>query len=293
MGTRLDVLLHGVEQDTGGQVFEKVYQMISSLEQNLSRFDENSAISTINRLGSKKDLVISDEIYSILSACKEYHEKTLGLFDIGIGRVTAEIRNGTVNKDEIKGMLEKSGIENIILNQEKSAVRFRSEQIELDLGGFGKGYALEQLKSLLIRMEISDAFISFGNSSILALGNHPHGQGWKSGISHLLKQGESLFEFELKNESLSTSGTSPDNTRGDRIGHILHPEKGLVETGFKHISVASGQAVEAEVLSTALMAASDKEMIEILSYFPDCRAIEVKYDEDGTALLRNLNNQLK
>jgi len=292
MGTRLDVLLHGVEQDEGGQVFEKVYQMISRLEQNLSRFDENSAISTINRLGSKKGLVISDELYRILTTCKEYHEKTLGLFDIGIGRVTAEIRNGTVNQDEIKGMLEKSGIENIILDQEISAVRFRGDQIELDLGGFGKGYALEQLKSLLINMEISDAFISFGNSSILALGNHPHGQGWKSGISHLLQQGESVFEFELKNESLSTSGTSPDNTRGDRIGHILHPEKGLVETGFKHISVASGQAVEAEVLSTALMVASDKEMIEILNNFPDCRAIEIKYDEDGTALLRNLNNQV-
>ena len=292
MGTRLDVLLHGVGQETGEQILERVYAIITGLEENLSRFDENSAISKINRLGSKKDLVISRELFSILNTCKDYHEKTFGLFDIGIGRVTDEIRNGKVNPDEIEEMLQKSGIDNIILDQEKSAIRFRSEDIEIDLGGFGKGYALEQLQSLLIRIGIPNAFISFGNSSILALGNHPHGEGWKSGINHLLKPGESLFEFNLKDESLSTSGTSPDTTRGNKAGHILHPDRGLVETGYKHISVASRQAVEAEILSTALMAATDKEINDILNHFPDCRAVEVKYNEEGTAFLRNLNNQV-
>jgi thiamine biosynthesis lipoprotein len=244
----------------------------------------------INRLGSKKELVIGEEIFSILTTCMEYHAKTLGLFDIGIGKVSTGIRNGSVDSGMIKNILEKSGIEKISLDPGRSSVKFLSDQLEIDLGGFGKGYALDRLKSLLIRIGISDAFISFGDSSILALGNHPYGKGWKSGISHLLKPGESLFEFKLNDESLSTSGISPQNARRDKMGHILHPEKGLIETGLKHISVASKHAEEAEVLSTALMAATDMEISKILNKFNDCRAIEVKYDEEGNALLRDLNN---
>ncbi|MFC2098191.1 FAD:protein FMN transferase [Bacteroidota bacterium] len=290
MGTRLDAVIHGVEQDAGERAFEKICSELVELENKLSRFDEKSQISMINQLGSKQVIVIDSELFSILSQCRDYYEKTSGLFDVSIGKVISEARRNSSDSKILLKMLNESGMDKISLDPEKCSVRFLNEHVEIDLGGFGKGYALDRLKSLLHSMDISDAFISFGDSSILALGNHPHGKGWKSGVNNLLKPGESLFEFDLIDESLSTSGTGPNNTRGDRQGHVLHPGRGLIDPGYQHISVVSHHAVEAEVLSTALLVASDEEKSDLLEKFPACRAIEIKYDPDGNTHLRNFND---
>jgi thiamine biosynthesis lipoprotein len=290
MGTRLDVILHGVERPSGDQAFKMIYSTVSELELILSRFDENSPISMINHLASKNAVVAGDDLFSILSMCKDYHERTSGLFDSGIGRVIAGIRNGNTEPDTIREMLEHSGMDNIILEPGNKSVRFLDDYVEIDLGGFGKGYALDRIKSRLISIGISDAFISFGDSSILALGNHPYGQGWKSGVNHLFKPGESLFAFDLMNESLSTSGTGPGKSRDHLAGHILHPVKGFLEPGLLHISVTSESAVDAEVLSTAMIAATEEEKGMLLERFPGCRAVQVTYDDAGNASVRELHN---
>jgi thiamine biosynthesis lipoprotein len=293
MGTRLDVLIHGVEKPEGDKAFERVYGIVTGLDSLLSHFDENSPVSMINRLCSRKAIVAAEEVFNVLILCREYYDRTSGLFDVGIGKATSLLKEGKGDSGRILELLRLSGIENVVLDPDRNSVRFLSEAVEIDLGGFGKGYALERVKSALNRLGISDAFITFGDSSILAFGNHPHGPGWKSGISHLFKTGESLYDFHLKNESLSTSGTVPGNARMDLPAHILHPVRGLLETGYRHISVVSKLATDAEVLSTALLAATEHERTEVLQKFPDCRAVEVKYDDRGNASVRTLNQTHK
>ncbi len=62
-----------------------------------------------------------------------------------------------------------------------------------------KGYALETIKSILNECVIENALINMGNSSVLALGNHPVGTGWK--VNNIL----------LHNECLTTSGNDSPN----------------------------------------------------------------------------------
>ncbi len=114
-------------------------------------------------------------------------------------------------------LLDSSGMKQVILDRDKMTIRFRNEVVQVDFGGFGKGYALERIRKLLLSHGILNAFISFGESSVLALGNHPHGVGWKAGVNHQMITGNSLFSFDLQNESLSTSG----------MGQILHPVRGI------------------------------------------------------------------
>ena len=114
-------------------------------------------------------------------------------------------------------LLDSSGMKQVILDRDKMTIHFRNEVVQVDFGGFGKGYALERIRKLLLSHGILNAFISFGESSVLALGNHPHGTGWKAGVNHQMITGNSLFSFDLQNESLSTSG----------MGQILHPVRGI------------------------------------------------------------------
>jgi thiamine biosynthesis lipoprotein len=288
MGTRLDIIFHGVEKPEGDEAFSVVYSRISELEGILSRYDENSPVSMINRVCSRRPMVIDGQLFSILSMCMDYYERTEGLFDVGIGYATRKIREGVKDPGSIREMLENSGMKMVAMEPGKKQIRFHCDRVEVDLGGFGKGYALDYVKSAMPDMGISDAFISFGDSSVLGLGNHPHGKGWKSGISHLFKPGESVFAFDLVNESLSTSGTGTAGKGGKGYGHILHPLSGEVISGPVHASVVSASAAEAEVLSTALLVATEKEKEGLMKEFPACRAIEVAYDEGGNARVRDL-----
>jgi thiamine biosynthesis lipoprotein len=279
MGTRLDIIIHGVEEEEGERAFGMAIREVRRIEKLLSRFDQDNPIATINRLGFKQSLTVDQELFGILLRCREYYELSKGIFDIGLGRVVTEIKEKKPSAEIIREMLRHSGFKNIRLEEGEKTVKFDGKYVELDFGGFGKGYALERIRTLFVDTDISDSFISFGDSSVLAMGNHPHGQGWKSGIRHHFRPEESLFTFTLIEESLSTSGT----------GHILDPSGGKGSEAYRNISVASADPVESEVLSTALIAADVKKQIEILKNFAACRALEVSYEGDGKPTIRELN----
>lgn len=287
MGTRLDMVMHGIERAEGDRVFDRVLSMVSAIEAMLSRFNEHSPVSQLNRLGSRKSVEVEPELFDLLVLCREYYEKSGGLFDIAIGKATGEPGKG--DPETIRKLLENSGMDKVELLPGSHSVRFHSDDVELDTGGFGKGYALDRVKSVLLDIGIYSAFISFGDSSILAMGDHPHGTGWKSGINHLFRPGESLYTFDLMNESLSTSGIGPNNIRANPEAHIIHPTRGGIQMDFRHISVASPSAMEAEVLSTALVAGDEEEKAVLIGNFPDCRAIEIEYGPEENFRIRVLS----
>jgi len=287
MGTRMDLLFHGASESECKQAYNLIYKRVNELEDLLSRYREDSPLSMINRLASRQPVAPGTELYGILELCREYHTRTCGIFDVAVGKVIRQIKDGSIKHETVEKNLANTGMDQILFDQENQTISFLSPEVEIDLGGFGKGFALDQVKSLLISAGISDSFISFGESSIMAHGNHPHGSGWKAGINHVFKPGESLFFFELHEESLSTSGTGQNTHGGELIPHIIHPVKGVLHQDIKHVSAAGPQAVEVEVVTTALMAAGQEEKLIIMEKFPDCRVVFVEYDRQGNPIIQD------
>ena len=108
----------------------------------------------------------------------------------------------------------------------------------INLSGFLKGYALDELKPLLAVYGISDALVSMGNSSILAIGNRDaEVAGWlltaPDGGTHL-----------LRNQCLTTSGNDNPGRR-----HIIDPRTGKFIEGQRTVSVITDSGAEGEVMS--------------------------------------------
>src|SRR5690625_7237094 len=79
------------------------------------------------------------------------------------------------------GMIEQatpSGMETVQLNSENRTVRFNSPDTRIDLGGFGKGYALEKIKEYLEAVSLPSDFVRYVGCSVLAIGESPAGHGW-------------------------------------------------------------------------------------------------------------------
>ncbi|MDD4922443.1 MAG: FAD:protein FMN transferase [Bacteroidales bacterium] len=239
MGTRLDVLFLGAAQAEALQIWSDMEEEVNRLDKMLNIYDKESELATINREAVLSPVCVKDELWRILMDCQKYHQLTFGYFDISL-----------------------KNFQKISFNQENQTVFFQGETLQLDLGGYAKGYALEKLRTILLAGKITQALINFGNSSVLALGAHPYGENWEIGINDPYNPQKTIGTVELYDNTMSTSGNMPQHDR-----HIINPHTGIYSEERKVVSVIAKNAIDAEVLSTALMVAGEEMKQEILSHF--------------------------
>jgi len=239
MGTRFDLLYVIEDESAGEHLWDKIRLELIRLDKLFNRFDTESEVSRINAGACLSPFIVSAEMWEIFLSCRMYHKLTNGLFDITL-----------------------KNYNNISLNDENKSVIFAEKDLQLDFGGYAKGYAIEKIKEIIIENEVKNSFINFGNSSIYALGNHPYGDCWSIGIENPYKKGEVLGEYKLKDNAMSTSGNMPSNPR-----HIVNPFTGKYNEEKQVVGVITKNSTDAEVLSTSLMISQEEEEKNILNNF--------------------------
>ncbi|MDR2041207.1 MAG: FAD:protein FMN transferase [Tannerella sp.] len=246
MGTRLDALLFGENPAALEALCRRVETEIRRVERLLNRFDRESVLYGVNRDAVVYPVGMAEELWTVLRECQRYYEWTEGCFDVTRGCFGEVEFDGTNRTVFLKG------------------------RASFDLGGYGKGYALRQVRRLLEEEAVTRALINFGDSSILAVGTHPHGDCWPVGIDHPYT-GERMEVMHLRDCSLSVSGNKPTQP-----AHIVDPETGAYVTGRKITAAVAEDPVDAEALTTALMAATPGKVDNIVKRF---RIIEYKVYE--------------
>ncbi len=287
MNTRLETVFWGRSKADCEVVLAKIKRTVLDLENILSSFIPHSETYILNKAGKKTNIHVSDYLFNVIKRCSEFKQKTLGYFDITFNRAfdTSPQEN---NSDRVSNNKFKDC--NIIFNEKNKTLCFRNEKTTVDFGGIGKGLALEDVEKILNFYEIENAFISFGESTIITRGRHPHGEYWPFGISNLFKPKEIVYSFRCNNHSISTSATiqNVENLKELRH-HIVDPKSGMLITTPKMISVKSESPVIAEVLSTALLAADPKTQHKIVSNFENNEIIEVIFNQDNSPVITKLN----
>jgi thiamine biosynthesis lipoprotein len=287
MGTRFDFLTYNVDEGFLSSAKNFILNELERIENKFSRFNEKSEIFRINQFAATEKVITDAETLSLLSRCREYYLKTNKLFDITVGKFT----HTTSDEDHFESEQLNIGTDKITLDLKESSVRFSTPMLSIDLGGIGKGYAMERISKYCTDNRITNVLISFGDSSITTIGTHPHGPYWPIGIHNGYTSGEPLHTFRLKNNSLSTSGNTPNNRmKFGSKGHILNPLTGEFQTDSKTVSIAAASPMDAEVLSTALFIASENDKSEILSRFNISEAIKISYNQLNEAEIVDLNS---
>ncbi len=210
------------------------FERVIFLESILSRFIEDSDVSRINQLQAGETLYVSQPCHQCLLVAADAYARTGGLFDITLGRRIEHRKSGDPGPPPaVAGKL--------VIHPDVAAVTCEEPGREIDLGGIGKGFALDQLRELLLEWDAQGGLLSAGASSFLAFGPEAWpieltGDGGRSSIL-------------LHNAALSASGT------GIQGNHILHPggDEAMPERQCKRLWTISPTAALAEIWSTALM----------------------------------------
>lgn len=251
MNSRLDMVLWDSSDDTNFQaVFTAINTVVNQIELTLSMYNTNSETFRLNSAATGTNLLVSDLLFDTLSECIKYYRKTEGYFNIGYGNTASN-----------------NLCDQVALHPEKKQIEILLDGVKLDFGGIGKGIALRHISTVLKTNNIKNAFISFGGSSILTRGRHPYGDYWPFAI----EDGQNT-SLKLNNAAVSISGYH----QNDKREHVCNPFTGEVKHQSTQVEVQMQCPVEAEVLSTALLVAPQKEHQSIIQAFnPDyCKCIK-------------------
>ena len=267
MATRLDLVIPGISGKQGGSVVLKIRTELNRLENLLNPYHSESIISRVNRFAYYHEVEIGSELIHLLRQCIQYVQLSKGLFDISMLQ-TKQILKEHGCYDDVDFMhRQASTITSIILNEEKNTVRFLAPDVQIDTGAFGKGYALDRIRTILLEEGLSNAFVSFGESSLLGMGRHPSGNAWQIRLN-----------VPGKDEKCEISSTQEQNV------HIINPKTRKAVNTFGMVAVVAKSGLEAEALSTALFLADPDDYQSIMRSFNGSLAYRLMSDKTGNII---------
>ena len=249
------------------QAAEAAFELLHELEKDLSRFRAHSDISRINNQAHRKPVRVGLATFECLQLCAEMYRKTRGAFDVRVGSLVDHWRSGGTPKTSHEtSEFRKPSPEFLRLDEAHHTVQLPDPAVELDLGGIGKGYAMDRMAEMLREWSLDTALLHGGYSSALALRGPPDSEGWPITLSAPELRKEPIARLALENGAVSGSST--------RKGlHIIDPRSGKPVEGKRAAWSCAPGAAMADALSTAFLVMKPVEIAEYCQNHPDTGAI--------------------
>ncbi|HEY3391949.1 MAG TPA: FAD:protein FMN transferase [Lacipirellulaceae bacterium] len=284
MACEFEVQLAATRNDESMEHVFAALDLVEAIETQLTVYRDDGEVIGINRQAHSQPVAVEPRLFELFEQAATLHRDTDGAFDITSGPLSQAWgffrREGRVPSDEeITAARNRVGMQYVALDKDRRAVAFRQAGVSVNFNSMGKGYALDRMAELLGERDVDDYLIHGGKSSVLARGDQPgyEGEGWTVGLRHPLRPAERLAEFQLRNQSLSTSGSGTQFfiRRGRRYGHILDPRTGRPAEGLYSATVIAPTACEADALSTAFYVMGPEKVGDYCSARPEIAALLV------------------
>jgi thiamine biosynthesis lipoprotein len=260
MGSDFEIIMCGGDASRLADAAEEALDVVQRLEMQMSVFIPTSEISWMNFRAASEPVIVEPRLFVLLQLAARVSEHTNGAFDITAGPLVRcwGFRDGeprVPSGEEIACCLRRVGMGRVLLNQERRTVQFQCEGMQLDLGGIGKGCAVQRAAQLLMERGVKSALIHAGFSTVYAIGSPPGEEGWPVGLLHPLDGSLRIAVISLRDRALSTSSVGEQffEAGGRRYSHVLDPRTGYPCTGLLSATVVSASAEEADALSTAFL----------------------------------------
>jgi FAD:protein FMN transferase len=280
MGTVLEITLCAPATSQNQDTITSLFATAMRFDALLTTSSPDSLLSRLNARAGLGPQPVPPEVIDILSQSLRYWRLTKGTFDVTIGPLMALWRQAQVAHElpspaAVQRVRVQVGSDKVRVSPE-GTVSLVDKGMALDLGGIGKGYALDRLVDLLKGQGLTSALLDFGQSSIWALGQPPDAEGWRL----LVRQpnGGGVGIVTVRNQALSVSGSFGQyfTVDGQRYGHIIDPRTGVPLQRDLLACVIAPSATEAEALSKALLILGEREGISLLQDQPGVEGLLVE-----------------
>jgi thiamine biosynthesis lipoprotein len=274
MAATFETILQHEDAVYARQASQAAFDLLDHLEGDLSRYAETSDIARINNLAAGVPLQVSLDTFACLQISERMYTETGGAFDVTAGLLVdcwrdEYKRSRTPSAEELTFARTHTGTNLLRLDESHYTIELAVSPVRVDLGGIGKGFAIDRMGRLLREWGIERALINGGYSSALAL-DAPFGMpGWAVTLSDPAERNRVLARLPLARMALSGSGV-------EKGAHIVDPRSGApVQHCVAAWSVAEAGAA-ADALSTAFMVLTADEVREYCRLHDKTRALLVQ-----------------
>ncbi|MGC8737245.1 MAG: FAD:protein FMN transferase [Candidatus Hydrogenedens sp.] len=288
MGTEFVFIIYppseGMLEEDIRNLCEPAINAVYNLEKHISHYLPDNDLARLNQSAGSGMLKVNSDLFEVIRWSKRYWERTGGAFDPSVGPLLdlwgfyRKNREDLPSDKEISEALKKVGMDKVIINGDEQSVGLTVPGMRLDFGGIGKGLALDRAKTILKGQGIQSGILHSGTSSIVAIGTPPNQTGWKIGIRSPYNKSETIEEFIINDESLSTSSVSEQflERKGKKFGHIFNPKTGYpVDNSIVSATVICKTAVESDALSTSFFVLGIDKTQEYCKKFQDVKVFLV------------------
>jgi len=242
MGTRFELVLVSGPADlrTAG---EAGVHEIEEWHRRLSRFAPDSLLSHINRTAATSPVRLDGDTFALFADAQRVRRESGGAFDITVAPLMA--RHGFA-PSAVRGEVGTDGSA-ITLDETTWTIRFTRSGLSLDLGGIGKGHALDRAAAVLRGLGVTSALLHGGTSSVSAIGSSPDGRGWH------IRLGSSAAGpvVTLRDQALAVSDAGSQRGEGEPA-HLVDPRSARPAPRGRAVAVIGASARLADAWATAV-----------------------------------------
>ncbi|MCK4873968.1 MAG: FAD:protein FMN transferase [Phycisphaerales bacterium] len=256
MRTRFELVLAGEDEVHLRAVGEAAIDEIQECDRRLSLFRTDSLLSHINAHAASEWVRLDEDTFELFSTCQRVHAESGSAFDVTVAPLM-QAWGFHGERGDTTAAREAVGMEAVLLDNDRCAIRFARDDIRIDMGAVGKGHALDLAGTVLRDHTVTCALLHGGTSTILAIGAPPGESGWRASVG----RDDGGPVAVLRDEALSVSGSHGRviETDGKRIGHVLDPRNGEPADGAALAAVIAPSAGLADAWSTALLVLADAQ----------------------------------
>lgn len=325
---------------------EEIKALLTSLDSSMNIANENSYISQFNSAEAGSEIEIDYHTYQVLSIAIKMFEETDGYYNPGVYysvdlygfgvRADYNERRPYDRKDPSVELpdneyvtafqqlgesfaevstYQRDGKYYVSKPEKTVTVEGQTYSLAMDLGGIGKGYAIDLVDGLIDEAGFEYGYFNFGSSSQAINGSLSEDGKYELQFQNPRKfLGVGYLTTRTANVAISTSGDYilSYTIDGTRYSHIINPKTGApIRTGIATATVLDGRdgegiysAAEADARTTALCAMGVEKATEYMNELTE-KGIKVAFlhengigwlnfytnMEDGTYTL-NIQNEL-
>ena len=264
MGTTFDVKIVAPRGSLSTQALQPVLQQtLDTTEQLTSTYIEQSELSMFNSNTSTDWVSVSAQLCNTVARALALARRTDGAFDITVGPLVNlwgfgpdGVRSQPPSEAEIARLMTQVGFAKLQVDCERPALRKQHPQLFVDLSGWAKGFAVDQLAELLMAQGIDNFLIEVGGE-MRVYGSNAEGKPWAVAIEKPISDGREVQSIlRLSDTGLATSGDYRNyfEHEGLRYSHTIDPRTGKpIAHQLASVTVFDDSAADADGLATALL----------------------------------------
>ncbi|WP_162532327.1 FAD:protein FMN transferase [Candidatus Scalindua japonica] len=309
MSTLFEITIYAPDKYVAEKTFNEVFQELNRLDYLMSNYKKTSVLSELNKNAPSGPADCNKELADVIEQSLQYSEITDGAFDITIGPLMKKWgffkKQGRIpGKEELESVLGSVSYKNIIIEAKakkslaenpvtEKTVSFKNPGTQIDLGGIGKGYAVDRVTLVLKQNGINSALINFAGN-IYTFGTPPERTSWVIGLQHPRESEGLLGTFDIKDKAVSTSGDYEKffTIDGKRYSHIIDPRTGNPVKGVVSVTIVAESATRADALSTGVFVMGQEKGMALIEKLPDVEGIIV-YEGAGSRLSTKTSSGMK